>query len=203
MSYAGLLFNASNQLKKRAEKVRTKKCRVCKKPFIKRSIAHVACSSDCALSIVRAKKEKAERKEIKERKEKLKTRSDWLREAQVAWNRYVRLRDHGLQCASCGARPAQKRGGTMDCSHYRSVGSAPHLRFHLHNAAAACVRCNRDLSGNVVELRKGLIERIGLQKVEELEADNRVRKFDSDYLKRLKVLFTKKANRVEKRLWIK
>jgi hypothetical protein len=148
---------------------------------------------------VKASQERQERKENKEAKQRIKTRSEWLKEAQAVWNRYVRARDAGLPCASCGARPAQKMGGTMDCSHYRSVGSAAHLRFHLHNAAAACVRCNRELSGNIVELRKGLISRIGIAKVEAIEANNQIRKFDINYLKRLKKVFKKKAELAEKR----
>lgn len=91
----------------------------------------------------------------------------------------------------------------MDCSHYRSVGAAPHLRFNLHNAAAACVKCNRYLGGNIAALRVGLIERIGLEKVEAVEADNNVRKFDIEYLKRVKRIFTKKANRVELRFSVR
>jgi len=35
-------------------------------------------------------------------KEKLKTRKDWLREAQAAFNSYIRERDRGLPCISCG-----------------------------------------------------------------------------------------------------
>lgn len=139
------------------------------------------------------------RKEHREAKERIKTRREWIKDAQVVWNRYVRARDAGLPCASCGARPSQKIGGTMDCSHYRSTGSAPHLRFHLHNAAAACVKCNRELSGNIVELRKGLIARIGKEKVEAIELNNQIKKFDINYLKRLKKVFKKKAEIAEKR----
>ncbi|MCY1463269.1 Bacteriophage Lambda NinG protein [compost metagenome] len=69
----------------------------------------------------------------------------------------------------------------------------------MHNAAAACVRCNRNLSGNIVELRKGLVARIGEEKVEAVERDHSTRKFSVDYLKRLKAIFTKKAKRLEKR----
>lgn len=147
----------------------------------------------------RLAKVKQERAEHRDAKLRLKTRSQWMREAQQAFNRYVRARDLGLPCASCGAQPRQKRGGTMDCSHYRSVGSAAHLRFNLHNAAAACVRCNRELSGNVVELRKGLIERIGVAKVEAVELNNEIRRFDVNYLKRVKNIFKKKATIAEKR----
>lgn len=186
--------------------MKPKKCKSCRGEFTPERPFQSACGVPCAIALTNAGKEKARKdKEAKERaehrqaKEKLKTRSQYMREAQAAWNRYVRARDLGKSCASCGARPAQKLGGTMDCSHYRSVGSSPHLRFHLHNAAAACVRCNRNLSGNIVELRKGLVDRLGEAKVIAIECDQSVKKFSIDYLKRLKVIFTKKAKRLERR----
>lgn len=187
---------------------RPKACKnpACGQKFTPQRMGQHVCSPLCGLAIKDLNQDKAkkalqavERKEHREAKKSLKKRSDYMREAQTAWNRYVRARDLGLPCASCGATPSQKLGGTMDCSHYRSVGSAPHLRFHLHNAAAACVRCNRNLSGNIVELRKGLIERIGSEKIEALERDQSVKKFTIEYLVRLKSIFSKKAKRLELR----
>lgn len=171
-----------------------KRCKVCDILFTPVRPLQSVCSPRCASKKVKADKA-AEKQRDKERKEKLKTRSDWMKQAQMSWNAYVRARDAGKPCASCGAMPENKFGGSMDCSHYRSVGSAPHLRFHLHNAASACVKCNRYLGGNVVELRKGLIDRIGLEKIEAIEADNRTRKFDVEYLKRIHKIFSKKAKR--------
>jgi len=55
------------------------------------------------------------------------------------------------------------------------------------------VNCNRDLSGAVVDYRISLIRRIGIDRVEQLECDNSIRKFDIEYLKRIKFLFNKKA----------
>lgn len=190
-----------------AKPLKQKKCKnpECRQPFQPVNSMHVVCGYKCGLALAEqrrkvreAKIDREERKSLRERKRNLKTRSDYMREAQQAWNRYVRARDAGLPCASCGAMPENKIGGTMDCSHYRSVGSSPHMRFHLHNAAAACVRCNRDLSGNVVELRKGLIARIGEEKVLAVEADQSVKRFTIDYLVRLKKIFSKKARRMEK-----
>lgn len=179
---------------------KARKCRICRQEYRPWRALQKCCGPDCehayAMQVVakrQAKQKADERKAIKARKEKLKGRRDYLKEAQVAWNSYVRARDYGKPCASCGAMPEQKFGGTMDCSHYRSVGAAPHLRFHLHNAAAACVRCNRHLAGNIAALRVGLIERNGLAKVEAIESNNEVRKFDIEYLKRIKKIFTKRA----------
>ena len=173
-------------------------CKVCGEKFVKQRIGQKTCSVKCAIEYARKDTEKkakaAARLDRKVTKEKLKTRQDWIREAQAAFNKYVRIRDHGLPCISCGSMPDQKYGGTMDCSHYRSVGAAPHLRFNLHNVAAGCVKCNRYLSGNVVELRRGLIKRIGINKVEELESNNKIAKFDIQYLERIKKIFSRKAN---------
>lgn len=182
---------------------RQRKCSNCGSPFLQQRMGQQVCSTACAQSygrrISEQQQRKKERQERAETKAKLKTRADWLREAQAAWNGYVRARDAGLPCCSCGAMPGQKFGGSMDCSHYRSRGSAPHLKFHLHNAASACVKCNRFLGGNVAALRVGLIERIGLEKVLAVEQDNEPRKFDIEYLTRIKRIFTKKAKRQQAR----
>jgi len=146
------------------------------------------------------KKEKAVRTDLKGRKEKLKSASDWNKEAQAAVNKYIRFRDHGKSCISCGHISEQKRGGTMEAGHYRSRGSASHLRFNLLNIFLQCSRCNRYLSGNVVEYRKELINRIGVERVELLENDNQPRKFDIEYLKRVKRVFNKRARFYEKRI---
>lgn len=142
---------------------------------------------------------KIQRAEVKERKQKLKTLSDHNKEAQAAVNAYIRARDFGKPCISCGSTPEQKRGGTMDAGHYRSRGAASHLRFNVLNIAGQCVRCNRYNSGNAVDFRIGLIERIGIDLVEKLESDNEPRKFDVDYLNRVKRIFNKRARWHKKR----
>ena len=143
--------------------------------------------------------EKAGRQRRRERRVALKTKTQWKSEAQNAFNRYVRLRDAGKPCISCGRLPAQKYGGTMDCGHYRTRGAAGHLAFNLHNTAAQCVQCNRDRAGAQKAFEHGLIQRIGSEKVEALNNNNVVRKFDIPYLQRIKSIFTRKARALEKR----
>ena len=147
----------------------------------------------------RKEKERAERRDLKARKVALKTKPQWRAEAQAAFNRYVRLRDAGKPCISCGRLPEQKFGGTMDCGHYRTRGAAAHLAFNLHNTAAQCVYCNRDRDGAQKAFEQGLIERIGAEKVEAINNDNSVRRFDIPYLQRIKYIFTRKARALEKR----
>lgn len=139
-----------------------------------------------------------ERQAIKVRKEKLKSKADYAKEAQAAINRYVRLRDAHLGCISCD-KPASWPG-QWHCSHFRSVGAAPHLRFNLWNMNKSCSACNNFLSGNIGAYRPALIEKIGQAKVDWLECNNGLARYDIPYLKRLKAVFVKKSRRLEARI---
>ena len=139
---------------------------------------------------------KARKTETRKMKEYQLTRRDYEKIAQTAFNAYIRARDHGLPCISCGGYPvAADLGGTFDCGHYRSVGSSRHLRFHVWNAHGQCKKCNRHLSGNVVAYRAGLVRRIGQEKVDKIEADQRNRKYTIDDLKRIATLARKRTKR--------
>lgn len=154
---------------------------------------------------IKAKKdeEKAGRIRRQAKRESFKTKSQWDKEAQSAFNRYIRIRDEGKECVSCGnpliGKSNYLTGSAIDASHYRSRGAASHLKFNVFNVHSACTRCNRQLSGNAVEYRIRLIDRIGLALVERLESDNEPRKFDIPYLQRIKSIFTRKARVLEKR----
>ncbi|CPR20640.1 recombination protein NinG [Brenneria goodwinii] len=148
---------------------------------------------------IHREKARAERQQIRIRKLVLKTRSDWKREAQAAFNRYVCLHDAGKSCISCGAMPKLKFGGTMDCGHYHSRGVRPWLAFNLHNTAGQCVRSNRDRGGAQKAFEQGLINRIGPDRVEDLNCNNTPRKFDVEYFKRIKSIFTRKVRTHERR----
>lgn len=183
-----------------------KKCKCCPEKFIPRNSLQTVCSPKCAIQLAnqlserkQKRQEKAERDDLRARREKLKTKSDWAKEAQVAVNRYIFWRDFGRPCIACGRQLNYGvRGGAVDASHYRSRGAAPWLRFNVFNNNAGCVHCNRDLSGNLIPYRINLIEKFGLHRVERIEHDNTVRKFDIEYLKRVKSIFTRRARHYEK-----
>ena len=147
--------------------------------------------------------EKAGRQRRKAKRESFKTKAQWDKEAQSAFNRYIRIRDEGKECVSCGnpliGKSNYLTGSAIDASHYRSRGAASHLKFNVFNVHSACTRCNRQLSGNAVEYRIRLVDRIGLKRVERLEADNAPRRFDVTYLKRVKAIFSRRANALMKR----
>ena len=145
------------------------------------------------------KKRKHQKKTDKVKRDKLKTARDLMPEAQAAFNKYIRARDSGGPCISCGRLPEHKGGGTIDAGHYRSRGAAPHMRFNVFNCHSQCVACNRYQSGNVVDYRINLIKKIGVERVERIENDNTPRKFDVEYLRRVKVIFNRRARNVLKR----
>jgi len=184
-----------------------RKCRYCKAelPKVKDCTEAVQAKGFCSfdhmakhgLEKARQTKEKQERKELKARKEKLKTKGELVKEAEREFNRFVRMRDHGEPCISCGSLPTQKRGGTMDAGHYRSKGSCPELRFEELNCNAQCVKCNRDLSGNVVEYRIRLKQKIGAKNLDWLEGPHDAKNYTIEDLKEIKAKYRKKANELK------
>ncbi len=173
-----------------------RKCAHCREWFHPAREGQVVCSFECASEIgkkqtakareaakARAVKrqrefEKEGRQRRRAKRESFKTKAQWDKEAQSAFNRYIRIRDEGKPCVSCGnpliGKSNYLTGSAIDASHYRSRGAASHLKFNVFNVHSACTRCNRQLSGNAVEYRIHLIERIGLDRVERLEADGTV-----------------------------
>ncbi len=139
------------------KKPKPKKCRNCKEFFDPYKSTAIACSLGCAIELTNKANAKKWRKEKAERKEKLKTNQDHVRELQVVFNKWIRLRDKDKGCISCGKPLA----GKFDAGHFYSTGSYPELRFHLMNVHGQCVYCNQHKRGNIHEYRKGLISRRG------------------------------------------
>ena len=170
-------------------------CTVCTKPFLRLNSMQVVCGVSCARRVpVMARKAKAdaaraERAADKAKREALKPRSKWLQEAQAAFNAFVRLRDAGLPCISCG----RFHNGSWDAGHYRSSGSCPELRFDEANCHRQCVPCNQHLHGNLSPYRAHPIARVGLAVVERLEGPNPPRRYTADDLREIRDRYRAKA----------
>lgn len=128
-------------------------------------------------------KARLDRADTRKRKAALKTLNDHKADAQKVRNRYVLLRDAGMPCISCGTTTAQ----VYQAGHYRTRGSSPHLALDLRNINRQCVQCNLHLHGNPIGYRQGLVERFGVQFVEELEADQAPRHYSADDFKALQI----------------
>jgi hypothetical protein len=159
----------------------------------------------------RETKEKEARKENRQRRMELKPESYWMRRAQDTFNSYIRARDSGLPCVSCGA-PAHaveaaqgwKVGGAWDCGHYLSVGSHQELRFEPLNAHRQCKSCNGG-AGNYTrknwqtasDYRDELIRRIGLDKVEWLEGPHEPKRYRKDDYQQIEALYKQKLKELK------
>ncbi|MBI6621183.1 recombination protein NinG [Pseudomonas corrugata] len=190
---------------------RRKRCPECRVMYAPARESQAVCG-EIACAIAHAQSEKGqetarrslaqvERREIKVRKEKLKSRADHLREAQTAVNEYVRLRDAHLPCISCDSMPDDNdlmTGSRWDAGHYRSVGACPELRFEPLNIHRQCVKCNRNLSGNAVEYRIRLVLRIGADKVAWLEGVHPARKYTVEEIKAIKAEYRAKTRELKK-----
>jgi len=147
-------------------------CRVCTSKFTPTRGFVSWCSPECGFELstekvrkAAAKQALADRRETRAKLEKLKTRSQWLKEAQVAFNAFIRLRDAAQPCISC----RRFHQGEWHAGHYLSTGARPELRFDEDNVHKQCAPCNTHLHGNLVLYREGLIERRGADVVARLE----------------------------------
>lgn len=137
---------------------------------------------------------KIERKRIKEKKQKLKTRNEHLRDAQTAFNAFIRARDANEPCISCG----RFHTGQYHAGHYRTVGANPELRFEELNCHKQCSACNNHLSGNLVKYRINLIKKIGTEKVEWLEGNHPAKHYQVSEIIELKARYRAKTRGLEK-----
>lgn len=151
------------------------------------------CSPPCAQSYGRKITEQQQRKADKVRKQALKTRRDHLKDAQVAFNAWVRARDAAAPCISCG----RHHTGSYDAGHYRSVGAQPALRFHEDNCHKQCVPCNQHKSGNIVEYRIRLLQKIGADRLALLEIEHEPARWTVEELQAIKAHYRAKLKQLK------
>ena len=187
-----------------AKQPRPKKCRVaeCGASFVPARLGQAVCSPACAILDAPKNREKArkslaqiERREIKVRKEKLKSRADHLKDTQQAFNAWIRERDAELPCISCGRHHA----GQYHSGHYRTVGASPELRFEPLNAWKQCAPCNNYLSGNLINYRISLLQKIGEERVIWLEGPHEAKKYTIEELKAMTADYRAKTRELKGR----
>ena len=190
-------------MKPRGE-IKPKTCAWCRGDFFPVRPMQKVCGPVCGQHVGRqktaaaaAKAQREDRKATRARLIELKPRQYWLGKAEQAVNRYVRARDFHKGCISCHL-PASW-DGQWHASHFRSVGAASAVRFHLWNIHKACWICNKQHSGNIGEYTPRLVALIGQARVDWLKAQNHVADYSREYLERLAKVFNKKARRQEAR----
>jgi len=136
-------------------------CRICRQEYTKRSMKQKTCREvECEMAWLELEKLKVANRARREAKAKLKTRQQWLKEAQSVFNKYIRIRDRALPCISC-QRPL---GRVFHAGHYISVGASSALRFDVDfenggNVNGQCIACNHFGAGRQSDYRAGLVAR--------------------------------------------
>lgn len=179
------------------KQLKDKVCRVCETKFTPFRSTQVVCNYHCANIYAKELNEKKEKKDWQKRKATLKKEllslSDWLKLAQQVFNKYIRERDKNQLCISCG----NQINGVKHASHFLSSGGHSNVRFHEDNVWVSCYKCNVMLSGNQIEYRKRLIQKIGLERVEWLENNgSKERKYNIQEIKELIELYKNKLKNI-------
>ena len=177
------------------------KCRTCKNRFVplfgNMNQKHCLDNDECVKGQVELAKKQYKKdwnKEKKKIKERLMSVQELMKITQVVFNTYIRERDKGLPCISC-QNPDMKK---INACHYYSSGGHKNLTFNEDNCFSGCEYCNTYLHGNLIEYRKHLIKRIGIDRVEWLDDNAHVtRKYTRDELRDLIAEYKQKTKELK------
>ncbi len=175
-----------------------RRCKLCRRKTAGLVInLHAFCSIDHAIEW--ARDEKNQRQAVRENTRRQRAdyyandKGHWEKKARMACHRYIRLRDSGLPCISCGRHHA----GQYHASHYRPSGVNSELRYNELNIHKACSVCNTHKSGNLTEYRKRLIEKIGIDNVEMLDNNHELKRWTLEELKGVHRYYTEKVKELK------
>ena len=170
------------------------RCKNCKDKFEPKTFLQKYCTKeDCLRVFVEKTKEQQWKKTKAKAKQDLMTLSDHLKLAQQVFNKYIRLRDKGNVCISCQKKPLKENAG-----HFYNANNHYNVRFDERNVNLQCEHCNTYLSGNLLEYRTNLINKIGNSEFLKLEDEARkTRKFTKDELKEIIAIYKNKIKEIE------
>ena len=94
---------------------------------------------------------------------KTKTLPKLKKELQLIFNAYIRKRDEGKPCISCG------QNKDLQAGHYFSVRMYDSLRLDEDNVHGECASCNCFNDSHLIGYGDNLINRIGIERLEELK----------------------------------
>jgi hypothetical protein len=165
------------------------RCKNCKQVFEPVKFLQKYCLKDECIKVwVKAENEKQWTKKKSQMKADLTTTSDYLKLTQQVVNKYIRVRDEGLNCISCDLPPKKKNAG-----HYYSQGGHSAVRFDEDNIHLQCEHCNTFLSGNLLNYQIGIEKRIGGERLMKLQAKaHDVKKWTKEELKEIIEIYKKK-----------
>lgn len=191
---------------------KARNCRICKKRFKPLTLYQWWCCDEHQDELIKQlsveakqkriqQQEKARKKEAQQEKRHTKIRklalqplSHFHKQAQAAFNEYIRTRDAEAPCISCG----RFHEGKYDAGHYRTRGASPATRYDETNCHKQCVPCNQHLSGNIENYTPNLIEKIGQAAFERLMGPHELKKWTREELQELAAHYRQKTRELNK-----
>jgi hypothetical protein len=161
----------------------------------------VSCAINKAKLAIKKEYTIKEKQKKIELKNKLKTITDYKKDARYWFQRWIRIRDLGKSCISCNT--ILSAINKYDAGHYYSASGTPQLLFNEFNCNGQCVFCNQHKSGNLIEYRKGLINRYGIDSLLDLETladDKSKRTHTKEYYIEIESIYKLKCKNLEKSL---
>lgn len=149
------------------------KCKQCKKKFEpKHRTTEQVCSISCAIEYAKTDKgqklqEKISKEITKQKKEEIKTLSDWKKDLQLLINKIARLIDYGQPCIATGSFNGKMNGG-----HRIAVGANETIRFNLHNIHIQSEHSNTFKGGDNWRYSEGIKKVYGKEYLEYLDSLN-------------------------------
>ncbi|WP_033576133.1 recombination protein NinG [Dickeya chrysanthemi] len=189
-----------------------RKCLHCREWFIPARNGQTVCAIACAIAHGKEKQEKErekararmekerrendkqERKQQAARLQAVKPLSHFIKQAQQAFNEFIRYRDRHLPCISCG----RHHDGQYHAGHFRTTGANPELRFNEDNCHKQCAPCNNHLSGNLSEYRPALIAKIGQARFDALMGPHELPRWTRDDYIRIRDTYRSKLRELKK-----
>ncbi len=170
------------------------RCRNCKEKFEPVRFNQKYCFNKmCVDAWVQEAKVKDWKKTKAKMKAELMTLQDYIKLAQITFNKYIRLRDKGNVCISCQKPPKKENAG-----HFYNANNHYNVRFDENNVHLQCEHCNTFLSGNLINYRENLLKKIGEGEFQLLEAEaKKTRKFTKEELKEIIETYKKKIKEYE------
>jgi hypothetical protein len=121
------------------------------------------CSKLKKLRTTKLSKAKARRRKNRESIPSLKRR------ARYWFQRWIRYRDLGHKCICESCPNILSNIKAFDAGHYHKAELYSNLVFDEDNVHGQCKGCNGFRDGNIIEYRKGLVKKIGIDGVISLE----------------------------------
>ena len=116
-------------------------------------------------AILKATQPRKDFEKAKDTRKEQNTLKNLLINVRMQLHAYIRKRDIGKPCISCGVQ----WNDSFHCTHFYKSEMYSNLRFDVDNLHGGCPKCNLFLDGNESGYRVGLLNRYGKEFVDALD----------------------------------